>query len=139
MKTYTQLQKFLTLKDRYNYLRLGGKVGEATFGSQRRINQILYQSKKWREVRNFVILRDNGCELGLEDYKISGQIMVHHIMPLTIVDILNHDQKCFDPNNLICCSLELHNALHYNQSYDSIINLYFEEYHERTKNDTKLW
>ena len=113
IKTYAELMIFKTFEDRYKYLRLVGKVGEETFGYDRYLNQMLYTSKRWRSVRDEVIIRDEGCDLGIEDREIYGKIIVHHINPITIEDIELERRKVFDPRFLICTSPGTHNAIHY--------------------------
>lgn len=114
IRTYSELIKFTTLEERYNYLRLGGKVGEETFGFDRFVNQYFYQRcKEWKEIRNYVIVRDNGCDLGLKDYEIKGLILVHHMNPISLEDIERKTDFLLDPEFLISTSLNTHNAIHY--------------------------
>jgi hypothetical protein len=114
IRTYSELIKFNTLEERYNYLRLGGKVGEETFGFDRFINQYFYQRcNEWKEIRNHVIVRDNGCDLGLEDYEIKGLILVHHMNPISLEDIERKTDFLLNPEFLISTSLNTHNAIHY--------------------------
>lgn len=113
-KCYSELIKLKTLIERYEYLRTFSKIGEETFGGSRYLNQYLYtKSDLWKSVRRKVILRDNGRDLGLEDYIIQGRIIVHHINPLTKEQLLNFDPCIFDEENLISCSHNTHNAIHY--------------------------
>ena len=113
-KSYSELCKLKTLVERYEYLRTYSKIGEETFGGQRMLNQVLYQKNPmWKSIRRKVILRDNGFDLGLEGYSIVGKIIVHHINPLTKEQILNFDPCIFDEENLISCSHDTHNAIHY--------------------------
>ena len=113
-KCYSELIKLPTLVERFEYLRTFSKVGEVTFGGQRQLNQLLYQkSDLWKSVRRKVIIRDNGFDLGLEGYSIVGKIIVHHINPLTKEQLLNFDPCIFDEENLISCSHDTHNAIHY--------------------------
>ena len=113
-KCYSDLIKLPTLVERFEYLRTFSKVGEVTFGGQRQLNQLLYQkSDLWKSVRRKVIIRDNGFDLGLEGYSIVGKIIVHHINPLTKEQLLNFDPCIFDEENLISCSHDTHNAIHY--------------------------
>lgn len=137
MRTYTEMLSYQTIKDRFEYLKIHGQVGEATFGSRRYLNQILYKSKEWRDFRNKIIIRDNACEFGLIDYPInnSKDIRIHHINPITIEDVLNRDPKLFDPNNVICVSDLTHKALHYGDASLLPNN----QFVERTKNDTCPW
>jgi hypothetical protein len=113
-KCYSELIKLKTLIERYEYLRTFSKIGEETFGGSRYLNQYLYtKSDAWKSVRRKVILRDNGRDLGLDDYIIQGRIIVHHINPLTKEQLLNLDPCIFDEENLISCSHNTHNAIHY--------------------------
>lgn len=113
-KCYSELIKLKTLIERYEYLRIFSKIGEETFGGSRYLNQYLYtKSDLWKSVRRKVILRDNGRDLGLDDYIIQGRIIVHHINPLTKEQLLNFDPCIFDEENLISCSHNTHNAIHY--------------------------
>lgn len=135
-KTYSELIKFNTFEERFDYLKLDGVVGAVTFGHLRYINQIFYKSKEWNSVRDKVILRDNGHDLGLEgmEYDIYGIILIHHINPITPDDILNRDEKLFDLENLISVSKATHFGIHYGNRD----NLYIKET-ERRANDTCPW
>ena len=134
-KTYSELMKLKTFKERYEYLKLDGRVGEETFGCERIFNQMYYGSRFWKEeVRPGIIARDFGCDLGIEDREIGGPITVHHINPITIDDIVNKNSCLFDPENLICCSDITHKAIHYGNE-----DLLISEYVERTPNDTCPW
>lgn len=114
MRTYEELKRLVTLRERFDYLKLDGVVGEATFGYDRWLNQKFYTSEKWKQVRNQVILRDNGCDLGVEGYTIVHRIYIHHMNPITVEDLLNWNEAALlDPNVLICVSELTHNALHY--------------------------
>jgi hypothetical protein len=113
IRTYSELIRFKTFEERYNYLRLGGIVGEDTFGYERYLNQMLYKSSKWRATRNNIIIRDDGCDLAIEDRGIYDRIIVHHINSITIDDIEFDRKIVYDPENLICTSLTTHNAIHY--------------------------
>lgn len=134
MKTYTEMSKFKTYKDRYRYLRIGGKVGDRTFGYERYLNQVFYTSSKWRQLRNSIIIRDEGNDLGVDGYSIKGSIYIHHINPLTKQQIESNDPAMFDPENLICVSFDTHQAIHYGNE-----DLLPEVYISRSANDTKLW
>lgn len=133
-KTYTKLIKIESFKDRFDYLSLSGNVGEITFGGHRYLNQILYQTEEWRSIRRKVILRDNGCDLAHRDYIIHDRILIHHINPITIEDILERRSCVFDLENLISTAFQTHNAIHYGSS-----DLLPMEPTIRTKNDTCLW
>ena len=126
--------KLDTFEERFDYLKLDGVVGQDTFGYDRIFNQMLYSSPKWKKVRDEVIVRDNGCDLGAEGYEIGGRIIVHHINPITMDDIINESSILFDPENLIATSHITHNAIHY--SDESIIP---KGPIERKKNYTCPW
>lgn len=112
-RSYSELIQFKTFEERYSYLKLVGEVGNPTFGYDRYFNQDFYHSKEWRRVRNQIILRDNGCDLGVPEYEIHGRIYIHHINPITKHDILESGEKLLDLENLICVSFDTHNAIHY--------------------------
>lgn len=134
MKTYKELSKLKTHKQRFEYLKLSQQVAEETFGFDRYLNQKFYKSPEWRRVRDEVIYRDNGCDLGLDDYPISGRPIIHHINPILPHDILNREECIMNPEYLICVSHDTHNAIHYGDY--SLIN---KEVIERDYGDTKLW
>ena len=135
IKTYSELMTLPTFEERFEYLRLNGRVGEDTFGFDRYLNQNLYQrNPKWRAARNQVIIRDNGCDLGIEGREIYGKIIVHHMNPITIEDIEKESDFIFDPEYLICVTHNTHNAIHYGDE-----NLLTRGPIERTKNDTCPW
>lgn len=113
IRCYRELKRLSTFEERYDYLRLGGVIGESTFGFERQLNQILYSSSKWKSIRNQVIIRDNGCDLGVEGYDIPRNIIVHHMNPLTIDDLKDASDDIFNPEYLICVSHATHNAIHY--------------------------
>lgn len=112
IRRYSELKQLKTFKERFDYLKLSGVVGESTFGFDRYLNQYLYHSPEWKKVRNEVIVRDDGCDMGLEDYP-ANRIIVHHMNPLSIEDVENRDDQIFDPEFLICVSLSTHNAIHF--------------------------
>lgn len=112
-KTYRELIAMDDFLDRYEYLRIGGVVGESTFGSNRYLNQILYRSYDWKKFRREMIIRDNGCDLAHPDYEIGGIIILHHINPITIDDVKNRRRCVFDPENVVCVSHRTHEAIHY--------------------------
>lgn len=134
IKTYSELSKLKTFEDRFQYLRLDGIVGEETFGFDRYLNQILYQSKEWKRCRRDIIIRDEGCDLGCEGFEVHGRILIHHINPITVDDIVNRNPKVFDPENLILTSHNTHQAIHYGNE-DLLIRAPIE----RSKNDTCPW
>lgn len=133
-KTYSELIKLSTFEDRYNYLKLDGRVGESTFGFDRYLNQVLYKSKEWKEFRRQIIIRDNGCDLAFPNCEIQGKILVHHIEPLTKVDVIKRSIKIFDPENVVCVSHMTHEAIHYGDE-----SLLPSKPIERSPGDTKLW
>lgn len=112
-KSYNEMLSYNSFEERFKYLKLNGQVGFDTFGFDRYMNQGFYKSKEWKQIRSYVITRDNGCDLGIEDRPIVGNIYIHHINPLTQEDIINGSSNLLDPNNLICVSFKTHNALHY--------------------------
>lgn len=134
-RSYTELSKLKTFKERFDYLSLKGQVAEPTFGSHRFANQKFYHSPEWRKARREVIKRDEGLDLGCKDCYINGHIYVHHINPITIKDIENNSKKLFDPENLISTSYMTSQAIHYGDF--SLIE--FSKIQERKPNDTKLW
>lgn len=134
IKTYTDLILLPTFEERYNYLRLDGKVGEDTFGFDRYLNQVFYRSQKWKSIRDYVIVRDNGCDLGIEGREINGRIYIHHMNPITLRDITNESAFLLDPEYLISVTHDTHNAIHYGNE-----NLLIKGPVERTKNDTCPW
>jgi hypothetical protein len=134
-KSYSELMELGTFEERFNYLKLNGRVGDETFGHDRYLNQLLYKmNPKWKAVRKKIIIRDNGCDLGVEGYDIYDKAIVHHINPITSEDILNENPIIFDPENLITTTHLTHNAIHY--SDDSII---IKGPITRSKNDTCPW
>lgn len=134
IRTYSELITLSTFEERYRYLKLGGRVGAETFGHDRFLNQMLYQNPKWKAARDTVIIRDNGCDLGIDDRDIGGKIYVHHVNPITIEDIENESEFLFDPEYLICVSHNTHNAIHYGDESLLILDPV-----ERTENDTCPW
>lgn len=134
IKCYRELSRLHTFKDRYEYLRLDGRVGSTTFGFDRYLNQVFYRSQRWKSVRDFVILRDNGCDLGIEGHEIHGQIIIHHMNPLTIEDIEQESKYLLDPEFLISTIHNTHNAIHYGDA-----DLLVVEPIVRTRNDTCPW
>lgn len=134
IRTYSELITIPTFEERYEYLRLGGRVGEETFGFDRYLNQYFYKSPEWLEVRDFVIIRDNGCDLAIPDREIHGRILVHHMNPITIEDILNRSKYLLDPEYLISTIKNTHDAIHYGDS-----SLLITAPIERRKNDTCPW
>lgn len=135
IRTYSELSKLKTYRERYEYLKLGGVVGEDTFGFDRYLNQMFYTSPEWKRVRNYVIARDNGCDLGISDRKIIDDlILVHHMNPITKDDIINKSEILLDPEYLITTVKPTHDAIHYGDE-----SLLVEDFIERSKNDTCPW
>lgn len=134
IKTYSELIRFNTLEERYRYLRIGGRVGEETFGFDRWMNQVFYKDPRWRDIRDEVITRDNGCDLGLEGYDIHGKIFVHHMNPVTKDDILYNFDSLLNPEFLISTSKRTHDAIHYGNE-----DLLPQSPIVRTRNDTCPW
>lgn len=134
IKRYSELSTIPTYEERFQYLQLKGAVGNDTFGYDRYLNQILYNSPEWKRLRNQIIIRDNGRDLGCEGYEIYGRILIHHMNPITVEDIVSRNPIVFDPENLICVSHSTHNAIHYGDK-----NLLIMVPVERTKNDTCPW
>lgn len=133
-RTYTELSKLKTFIDRYEYLRLNGSVGKETFGYDRYINQQFYQSSEWNKVRREVILRDKGCDLGVDGFELHGKLIIHHINPITYDDIVKKEPWIFDPEFLITTCHNTHNAIHYGDR-----SLLLEGPIVRLPNDTCPW
>lgn len=134
MRTYTQLIKLPTFEERFEYLKLDGTVGEDTFGFDRYLNQIFYRSPEWKRVRDEVIIRDNGCDLGIPGHEIYGRILIHHMNPIAVKDILDRADILLNPEYLISTVHRTHNAIHYGN-----INLLPKGPIVRTPNDTCPW
>lgn len=135
LRTYTELSKLKTFEERFEYLRLNGRVGKETFGFDRIFNQVFYKSDEWLAVRDFVIIRDNGCDLGVEGYDINGQrILIHHMNPISLEDIEKRTEILMNPEYLITTIHNTHQAIHYGDE-----NLLIKLPRERTKNDTCPW
>lgn len=134
IRTYSEMIALPTFEERYRYLRLGGRVGEDTFGFDRWINQIFYKDPEWRAIRDEVIVRDNGCDLAIPGREINGIILVHHMNPINKQDILERSKFLLDPEYLICTVKRTHDAIHYGDE-----SLLLKLPIERTKNDTCPW
>lgn len=135
IKTYSELIQLPTFEERFEYLRLNGVVGQETFGFDRVFNQQFYQtSREWKAIRDRIIFRDNGCDLGVEGYTIHGKIFVHHMNPILLKDIRTASEFLLNPEYLICTSFPTHNAIHYGD-----VNLLIKAPIERSKNDTCPW
>lgn len=133
-RRYSKLVTFETAEERFEYLRLNGRVGEETFGYQRHLNQGLYSSSEWKRFRRDIIVRDNGCDMGLAGNEIGGMIVVHHINPITAEDVENNSYKIWDPENVVCVSDMTHKAIHYGDE-----SLLPRKLVERRPGDTRLW
>ncbi|WP_368361662.1 hypothetical protein [Ruminococcus sp. RTP21484sp1_RTP21281st1_A2_RTP21281_210402] len=134
IRTYSELIKLKTFKDRFEYLKLDGIVGEETFGFDRYMNQIFYKSNEWASVRREVIIRDNGCDLGVDGYEIHGKILIHHMNPINLSDIIHKTDELLNPDYLITTVLSTHNAIHYGDA-----SLLPALPIERRANDTCPW
>lgn len=134
IRTYSELIALPTFEERFKYLQLNGQVGESTFGFDRCMNQVFYRSQKWKSIRDFVIIRDCGCDLGVEGYDIHGKIIIHHMNPLSMRDIETESDFLLNPDFLICTTHNTHNAIHYGDE-KLLVNAPIE----RTKNDTCPW
>lgn len=132
MKTYSELKSLKTYDERLRYLQTYSRIGEETFGHDRYINQEFYTSDLWKGIRNKIILRDEGCDLGLNGYDILDRVIIHHLNPITIDDILNLTPQAIDPEYLVCVSLDTHNAIHYGSTVAP-------SFIERRPNDTCPW
>lgn len=134
IRRYSELIKLSTFEERFKYLQLNGSVGKDTFGFDRYINQNFYMSQEWKKIRDIVIIRDYGCDLGIEDREIFGKIIIHHMNPICLDDIRNVSDYLTNPEYLICTTHQTHNAIHYGDE-----NLLFRDPIERMKNDTCPW
>lgn len=132
VRTYNELQHLKTFDERFDYLNLNGRVGESTFGFDRYINQMFYKSQEWLNTRADVIVRDLGCDLGLEGYEIHKGIIIHHMNPISKEDIINNIDYVLNPDYLICTCLRTHNSIHYGKTNPNIIT-------ERRQGDTCPW
>lgn len=134
IRTYSELITLPTFEERYRYLKLDGRVGEQTFGFDRYLNQLFYKSDEWRSLRNEIILRDNGCDLGIEGREIYGRIIIHHMNPITMEDILKRSDYLLNPEYLITTVKATHDAIHYGDE-SKLVTLPIE----RSRNDTCPW
>lgn len=134
IRTYSELIKFDSFKDRFNYLQLDGSVGSETFGYDRYMNQMFYRSHEWKSIRDEVIIRDNGCDLGVDGYDIHGRIYIHHMNPIMLKDIEEQTDLLMNPEYLIATTHSTHNAIHYGD--EDLLPLLPRE---RTANDTCPW
>ena len=134
IRTYSELIKLPTFEERFRYLQLKGVVGEDTFGFDRYMNQVFYRSKRWKDIRDYVIVRDNGCDLGIEGHEIYGKIIIHHMNPIRLTDIQNESAYLLNPEYLISTIHNTHNAIHYGDE-----RLLITAPIERSKYDTCPW
>lgn len=134
IRTYSELITIPTFEERFEYLQLKGSVGKDTFGYDRYLNQVLYRSPEWKRLRNQIIIRDNGCDLACDGYDVYGKVLIHHLNPITVEDVLARSRRVFDPDNLVCVSHSTHNAIHYGD-----VDLLVTGPIIRTKNDTCPW
>ena len=134
IRTYSELITIPTFEERFEYLQLKGSVGKDTFGYDRYLNQVLYRSPEWKRLRNQIIIRDDGCDLACDGYDIYDKVLIHHLNPITVEEVLARSRKVFDPDNLVCVSHNTHNAIHYGD-----MDLLVTGPIIRTKNDTCPW
>ena len=134
IRTYSESIAIPTYEERVKYLQLNGNIGNETFGYDRMFNQRFYSSLEWKRLRDEIIFRDNGCDLGILDRRIMGKILIHHMNPIMLEDIQKSSEFLLNPEYLICTSFETHNAIHYGDE-----NLLFKAPIERTKYDTCPW
>lgn len=134
IRTYSELVQIQNFEDRFEYLKLGGGVGRSTFGFDRYLNQKFYKSREWKDIRHYVIARDNGCDLGIPGYDIHVNLMIHHMNPIGIDDIVNKIDDVLNPEYLITTTHYTHNAIHY-----GVEKLIPKVVMQRSPGDTKLW
>lgn len=134
IRTYSELRRIESFEERYDYLQLRGEVGRATFGFERYMNQRFYTSREWKHIRNQVIARDEGLDLGIEGYEIYDRIIIHHMNPMTPDNLKHGDEDILDPEFLVTTTHRTHNAIHYGDR-----SLLPQIYVERHRGDTKLW
>ena len=134
IRTYSELITIPTFEERFEYLQLKGSVGKDTFGYDRYLNQVLYRSPEWKRLRNQIIIRDGGCDLACDGYDVYDKVLIHHLNPITVEDVLARSRKVFDPDNLVCVSHSTHNAIHYGDADLLVTGPII-----RTKNDTCPW
>lgn len=134
IRTFTELDQLSGYEARFRYLALRGRVGEETFGRERELNQTFYRSREWKQLRYYVIARDLGCDLGVEGYEVHDQILIHHMNPITVDEVVHRDSSILDPEFLISTSLRTHNGIHYGDERSLP-----RQFVERTPGDTNLW
>ena len=134
IRTYSEMVSFPTFEERFEYLRLDGQVGVETFGFDRYLNQRFYHSREWKIIRDHVIARDLGCDLAMEGFEIHGRVYIHHMNPMTQMDLIHGDRAVLDPEFLVCVTHNTHNAIHYGDA-----SLLITGPIERRPNDTSPW
>lgn len=134
IKSYSELRSYPSFEERFDYLKLGGSVGHSTFGFDRYINQRFYASWEWKDIRRQVIIRDNGCDLGIRGYEINGALLIHHINPMDVDDIIHGEDWILNPEFLITTTQATHNAIHYGDRH-----FLRKPFTRRVAGDTKLW
>lgn len=134
IRRYSELSRLNTFEDRFDYLSLKGQLGESTFGFDRYVNQLFYSSREWKRARDYVIIRDEGCDLGIYGNEIHGRLLIHHMNPMELKDIIQGDKSIIDPEFLITTTHRTHNAIHYGDKRQLPRPLV-----ERRRGDTKLW
>lgn len=134
IKRYSEMIQISTFEERFEYLKLNGSVGVSTFGFDRYFNQRFYRSKEWKDIRDYIIIRDGCCDLGISDHLISGRVLIHHMNPISIEDIEDSSKYLLDPEYLVCVSHITHNAIHFGDK-----DLLIKDYVERRLNDTCPW
>lgn len=136
IRTYSELIRLGDFQSRFEYLKLAGRVGQETFGPDRYLNQMFYTTPEWKALRDYIIVRDNGCDLALPGFEItSGKIFVHHMNPISVYDVVSHDDSILDPEFLVCVSKATHDAIHYGNPTVP----YSRGVIERKPNDTCPW
>lgn len=135
VRSYSELCAIDNYEDRLRYVFIGGEIGLASFGAERQLNQVLYTSKEWRDLRHRIIARDQGRELAMPGYELEKDIVVHHLNPITVQDVMNRADSLFDPENLVCISRKYHNLIH----YGTLSSLFDAGPTERRPGDTTLW
>ena len=133
-RSYHELRRIETFEERFRYLVLRGSVGVSSFGFDRWLNQRFYKSREWKQVRDVVIVRDNGCDLGIDGYEIHDMVLVHHMNPATVDDIVDGEEDLLNPDFLITTTHKTHNAIHFGDE-----SLLPKPYIPRRPGDTQLW
>lgn len=134
IRSYSEMFKLNNFEERFQYLKLSGGVGRSTFGFDRYVNQAFYTSREWKNIRDFVIVRDDGCDLGIVGYEINTEILIHHINPMSVDDIFTKQDWILDPEFLITTTHQTHNSIHFGKT-----NVFPKVVINRTPRDTKLW